>query len=86
MELYVKLNGIGLYTSTISSLLSFTDLAPVADSFPAGLMLGGPLDKGTGNKYGPIASACYAKEPVCIDAFGILSPIDLPSALHIYTF
>lgn len=49
-------------------------------------MLDGPLDKGTGNKYGPIANACYAKEHVCIDAFGILSPIDLPSALHIYTF
>lgn len=54
--------------------------------FPAGLMLDGPLDRGTGNKYGPMASACYAKEHVHIDAFGILSPIDLPSALHIYTF
>lgn len=54
--------------------------------FPAGLALDGPLDKGTGNKYGPMGSACYAKEHVHIDAFGILSPIDPPSALHIYTF
>lgn len=54
--------------------------------FPAGLTLDYPLDKGTGNKHGPMATACYAKEHVHIDAFGILSTIDLPSALHIYTF
>lgn len=49
-------------------------------------MLAGPLDTDTGNKYGPMVRACYAKERVHIDAFGILSHIDLPSALHIYTF
>lgn len=54
--------------------------------FPTGQTLDCPLDKGTGNKYGPMASACYAKEHVHIDAFGILSTIDPPSALHIYTF
>lgn len=54
--------------------------------FPAGQTLDSPLDRGTGNKQVPMASACYAKEHVRIDAFGILSPIDLPSASHIYTF
>lgn len=46
-------------------------------------MLDDSKDKSTGNKYG---SACYVKERVHIDAFGILSPIDLLAAFHIYTF
>lgn len=49
-------------------------------------MQDGLSDRGTGNKQVPMASACYAKEHVHIDAFGILSPIELPPALHIYTF
>lgn len=54
--------------------------------FPAGLTLDSLLDKGTGNKHVSMAISCYAIERVHIDAFGILSPIDLLSALHIYTF
>lgn len=54
--------------------------------FPASRTPDGPSDRGTGNKQVPMANACYAKEHVHIDAFGILSLIDLPSASHIYTF
>lgn len=54
--------------------------------FPAGITLDKPLERGTGMKYGLMGNACYAKEHVHIDACGILSPIDPPSALHIYTF
>lgn len=76
-----------LCTSAISFMLSFTDLVPLrpllADTFSSGPAAG---LTGTGNKHGSLASACYVKEQVHIDAYGILSPIDLPSAFHIYTF
>lgn len=72
-----------LCTSAISFMLSFTDLALLADTFSSRPNAG---QTGTGNKHGSVASACYVKDQVHIDASGILSPIDLPSAFHIYTF
>lgn len=84
--MHVDLVKADVQTSAALSLLSFTDLAPLQIFFPAGLTPAGPSDRGTGNKYKPMARACYAKKHVHIDAFGILSPIDLPSALLIYTF
>lgn len=55
----------------------------LADTFSSGPDTG---LTGTGNKHGSLASACYVKDQVHVDAYGILSPIDLPSAFHISTF
>lgn len=65
------------------SIPSFGDLARLANIFfPVRPVLDGSKDKGTGNKYG---SACYVKERVHIDAFGILSAIDCARCIsHLY--